>query len=257
LSVAQVGKLDFTELSQAEILDIGNTTLALKRRLHSLLQSVSLGSQRRGYIGKLDTGSLHRAFFGQSNVFKRSSRTIGLDTAVHVLVDISGSMKEKINLASQSTYSICEALSKVPGVNVAATAFPGSPIQSEEPVYSYDTTVAPILKQGEKIHKRFKLTVGGLTPLAEAIYWVLQEMSRLKESRKIIVIITDGAPDSETNALESIKKARQARFEIYGIGLCCDAISNILPGRSTVLYNMAELPMKLFRLLENAITIDK
>jgi cobalamin biosynthesis protein CobT len=257
LSVARVGKFDFKELSQAEIVDIGNTTMALKRRLQSLLQSVSLGSQRHGYIGKLDTCSLHKAVFGQSNVFRRSSRTKGLNTAVHVLVDVSGSMNDKINLASQSTYSICEALSKVAGISVAATAFPGRPPNNDDPLCARDSTVAPILKQGEKIHNRFKLTVGGLTPLAEAICWTLREMSILKESRKIIVVITDGSPDSETNAIEAIKMARRAGFEIYGLGLGSDAITTILPGRSAVLYNMAELPMKLFRLLENAITINQ
>ena len=35
-----------------------------------------------------------------------------------------------------------------------------------------------------------------MTPMAESLWWVMQQMCLLRENRKIILIITDGEPDS-------------------------------------------------------------
>ncbi len=59
---------------------------------------------------------------GRYNAFLR----VGLDTAIHLLLDASSSMRgEPIRLVSLSAYSLCEALGSVPGISVGATVFPG------------------------------------------------------------------------------------------------------------------------------------
>ena len=43
--------------------------------------------------------------------------------------------------------------------------------------------------------------------MGEVIWWALQEMAPLKESRKIIMILTDGEPDFVDNTKAAISEA--------------------------------------------------
>lgn len=54
----------------------------------------------------------------------------------------------------------------------------------------------PVLRHGEKLTARFPEIAYGMTPMAESLWWVMQQMCLLRENRKIILIITDGEPDS-------------------------------------------------------------
>lgn len=71
------------------------------------------------------------------------------------------------------------------------------------------TTVAPILRHGEKLTARFSEIAYGMTPMTESLWWVMRQMCLLHESRKIILIITDGKPDSIPAAQEVFKQAQK------------------------------------------------
>jgi nitric oxide reductase activation protein len=81
-------------------------------------------------------------------------------------------------------------------------------------------------------------------------------MLPLKEKRKLILIITDGDPDSVDCATQAIEQGRRAGFEIYGIGITSPGINMLLPGRSVVVNSMADLAPAMFALLEDAILGD-
>ena len=100
------------------------------------------------------------------------------------------------------------------------------------------------------------LTASGNTPMGEALWWVMQRMSVLKEKRKLILILTDGQPSSQLNAEAAIKEAGKLGFEVYGLGLKCEAIKELLPGRSLVIKRLQELPKALFQLLGHAMSLD-
>ena len=55
------------------------------------------------------------------------------------------------------------------------------------------------------MHADFAVSATGCTPLGETFWWVLQKMQPLPESRKIILILTDGDPDSFKVAHDAIK----------------------------------------------------
>jgi hypothetical protein len=109
-------------------------------------------------------------------------------------MDASGSMTSLINLASLTTYSLCDALANIPGINAAATAFPGSPLKNLGNNRESWSTVAPLLRHGQPMSRKFQLSATGNTPLAQALWWVIQEMAPLRESRKIIFIVTEWLP---------------------------------------------------------------
>ena len=89
--------------------------------------------------------------------------------------------------------------------------------------------------------------------MGEALWWVMQNMLPLSERRKLILIVTDGEPDSVECATQAIVEGGRAGFEIYGIGIASPGINVLLPGRSAVVNSMAELAPAMFALLEGAI----
>ena len=92
-----------------------------------------------------------------------------------------------------------------------------------------------------------------MTPMAESLWWVMQQMCLLRENRKIILIITDGEPDSIPAAQEAFKQAQTKGFECYGLGIMCSNIATLLPHTSRVIETLPQLAPALFELLEGAL----
>lgn len=234
-------------LSDADILEARQTSMALRTRLGGLLQTKLLTRNSSGRRGKLDTGQLHRLSVSDPRIFRGRSERIGIDTAVHILLDCSMSMVRRIRLASSSCYALASALESAK-INVAVTAFPG--LRSSDDSYS---TVAPIIAHGQKVHAKLDLAPEGGTPMGEALWWVLQDMLPLSERRKLILVVTDGEPDSLACATQAIEHGRRAGFEIFGVGITSPGINALLPGRSVVVNSMAELSQGMFALIESSV----
>ena len=253
LRVARVCPRETEELYPSALTEVRFTTMALKRRMQSLLQAVTLKKVRLGHRGRLDNGSLHKLFIDEPKLFRRSGTRIGLNTAVHLLIDASGSMRCDINFVSTAAYSLCEALSQVPNLSIGATVFPGAETRRSKTQGKSWETVAPILKHGQPLHRKFRLAAQGSTPMGEAIWWALQEMAPLKQTRKVILILTDGEPDYIENTKTAIAEAQRLGYEVYGLGIKDSSVKRFMPGRSTVINQLADLPRAMFELLGTAI----
>ncbi|MCB5272200.1 MAG: VWA domain-containing protein, partial [Candidatus Cloacimonetes bacterium] len=222
-------------------------SMALRTRLSGLLQTKILSRASSGRRGRLDTGHLHRLAVSDPRVFRIKSERVGIDTAVHILLDCSGSMVRRIHLACQACYAVASAL-EAPRINVAVTAFPGAQL----PNGSY-TTVSPIIRHGQKVHTTLDLGPAGGTPMGESLWWVMQDMLLLTEKRKLILVITDGDPDSADCANQAIKQGLLSGFEIYGVGITSSSIMSLLPGRSVVINAVTDLAPAMFSLLQHGI----
>lgn len=234
-------------LSGDDVQEARQASTALRTRLGGLLQTKVLTRTAGGRRGRLDTGQLHRLAVSDPRVFRIKAERVGIDTAVHILLDCSGSMVRRIHLACQACYAVASAL-EASRINIAVTAFPGT--QTPDGSYS---TIAPVIRHGQKVSPNLDLSPAGGTPMGEALWWVMQEMLPLAEKRKLVLIVTDGDPDSVDCAIQAIEQGRRAGFEIYGIGITSQAIMGLLPGRSVVVNAMPELAPAMFTLLENAI----
>jgi cobalamin biosynthesis protein CobT len=234
-------------LTEADVLEARQASMALRTRLQGLLQTKILARASSGRRGRLDTGQLHRLAVSDPCLFRTKSERTGIDTAVHILLDCSGSMVRRIRLACCSCYAVASAL-EASKINVAVTAFPSSQL----PNGSY-STVSPVITHGQKVHANLDLVPAGGTPMGEALWWVMQNMLPLSERRKLILVVTDGEPDSMDCANQAIEQGGRAGFEIYGIGITSPGINVLLPGRSAVVNTMAELAPAMFTLLEGAI----
>ena len=200
-----------------------------------------------GVRGRFSSSLCHRLAVGNPRVFVKNGFKESPDTAVHILLDSSGSMNDSsIMLANAVCYAVGKALQVIPGVNLGITAFPGVNAAKR------GATVVPVLRHGEKLTTRFPEIAYGMTPMAESLWWVMQQMCCLRENRKIILIITDGEPDSIPAAQEAFKQAQKKGFECYGLGIMCSNIATLLPHTSRVIETLPQLAPALFELLEGA-----
>lgn len=138
---------------------------------------------------------------------------------------------------------MAKALSTLKGVNPAVTVFPADCVGG----------VYPILRHGQKLSDRFLVEASGGTPLAPALWWVLQNICQLSETRKIVLVITDGMPDNLSTAKVAIKTMQKIGIEVYGIGISMEAVKDMLPGKSCVINGISELAPAMFGLLQKTL----
>jgi cobaltochelatase CobT len=236
--------------------EVKAATNALRRRLAGLLQAETLCRRYPAVTGKrIDTRRLCRIEAGDARIFVREVTGLKTDTAVQILVDRSGSMSSSrgrrksgaprpIEVARASCYATALALKQVPGVMVAAAAFPGN----------QDSEVIVMAQFEERVDRqavRFaRLEANGGTPMAEAMLWGAARLLEQRQPRRILLVTTDGAYD------EALGQAMAARLQLagiepLGIGIHCD-VSHLF-ARSRQIATIADLPQAMFEVLLEAI----
>ena len=103
LTVAVEGTRQATPLPAEQKLQALQTSIALRTRLQGFLQAQTQRRCSIGRRGNLHANSLHRLQVGNARVFQKESVQPGLNTAVHILLDVSGSMAgAPINFANRA-----------------------------------------------------------------------------------------------------------------------------------------------------------
>ncbi|SFW76035.1 Cobalamin biosynthesis protein CobT VWA domain-containing protein, partial [Desulfovibrio desulfuricans] len=141
VTVAIEGFRQSGALPEEQKLQALQASTALRTRLQGLLQARTQKRCSIGRRGALHPGSLHRLQTGNPRIFSREAEQTGLNTAVHILLDVSGSMSGiPIVLAKQACFAVAKALENIKGVNPAVTAFPAMASTS---------SVFPIMRHGQ------------------------------------------------------------------------------------------------------------
>ncbi|UDQ98887.1 VWA domain-containing protein [Lentisphaerota bacterium WC36G] len=235
----------------SEMLSKGNATAnQLRRYFCNLLQAKELQRSRESNCGhKINAKNLAKAPFN-CKLFLKNTEKIKANTAVHLLLDCSLSMRNDIELASLSCYSIAKALHGLNNISVGVTAFPVFVPESSD---NYVVNVSQILKHDERMHNNFNIKVCGSTPMGAALWSVLQTFYQRCENRKIIFIITDGEPDEIDNVKLALKAAEKLNIEVYGIGIKDTHIKDILPQNSKIIHKLTDLTPTIKTLLRNTL----
>lgn len=219
-------------------------TTGLRYRLQGMLQATRMRDTAPSRHGRLCPHNLHRMFVGNPRLFRSDAPTPAVNTAVHLLVDTSGSMSgQPIRRARQACFAIAHALKAIPGINMGVTTFPA---------HGETYSVSPVLEHGKPFHSNFLFETTGSTPLTEALLWATQELCRQPEPRKILIVLTDGSPDNPVTCRQAIAEA--SRFvEILGIGIWDESIKKLLPDSSAIIYYLSDLSSALFNMLQNTL----
>lgn len=217
----------------------------LTTRLQGLVQSSQLTRTRNVRYGlRLSSANLHRAAVGNPKIFEVRSSQVRPNTALHLLVDLSGSMCHGEDaIALDAALALTLALEQINGVSQAVSVFPG--------LLGKSSKITGVLKHGEKVAKRagaFVQSARGRTPMTEALWFGTADLLARPESRKVLIVLTDGDPDHRTTALSLISKIERAGIELIGIGIQQDV--NHLFTAAIRIDNVANLKQELFRVAE-------
>jgi Mg-chelatase subunit ChlD len=244
-------KGDGTELLSS----VKSTSAKIRSQLYGLVQSSQrVGSRNKRSGKRLDTNSLYRVMNGDTRVFRTPANKQRPNTAVHILVDMSGSMsklsktpeKRMYEVARESALSLSLALEPIQGVNPAVTYFMG---HEEKPIYS-------VVKHGENVVNqagKFMLRATGSTPMAEAIWYAAFELSKTREERKMIIVITDGEPNNPVSCKKVIDLCESSNVEMIGIGIEVPSVCRFF-SNNILINDVNDLKKTLFKLMEKSLT---
>ena len=247
--MAVEGKLEVHPLPEQLRQESMAASRALRTRLQALMQARTLRRTAPGRYGRLDGQLLHRLSVRNPEIFLRREKVPGVNTAVHVLMDISGSMRGRMKLASSACYAVASALSGIPGINVGVTVFPALTPDNVPGVY-------PLVRHGQRVGADFDVPASGTTPLAEALWWIAGAMLSLSETRKILLIITDGFPDNTQKALDALHMLQRLGTEVMGIAVQSPELARLLPIQANI-DNMNDLAGAMFNILGSSLIHNK
>lgn len=229
---------------------IGSNISVMKNKLARALISKQKRDWDTGRIeGRLDTKRLVAGYLGAQSVYKQRQDRQELDTAVSLLIDMSGSMCEtKIKVATQCAISMAECLEKS-GIPFNISGFTtNSNDEYYEDYYSNEGIFARgglrqsrlwgrIDPQSFITLKDFNDSLRSTRPYlgavgssnfymgancdSESVLWAGYTLNQRTESRKVLFVFSDGQPAYSTDAgSEQVGKwTKGAVKTIEGLGV--------------------------------------
>lgn len=188
----------------------------LAAQLTGLLQAKTLCRDRTGKRGKkLDGKRLHRMAIGDSRLFCKRSEAITIDATVHLCLDISSSMSARMELAREAVLALAYALNQINGVTVSISAYPGK----------NDCGVFEVMKPNDQLQDvaavLSALNAHDSTPMATGLWHSVHQVLQAKAERRLIIMITDGAPDCDHHqpVMDLVKRCKASDIEVIGLGI--------------------------------------
>jgi len=153
-------------------------------------------------MGHLDTRALHRTERGDARVFQRMVFPNQKDYSCVIVLDRSGSMSDRIEMAEIAATALAVALHEL-GVNVTVLGMPGEPMLD----MPFDSDP-----------KQFRETLlsnhtGGGTPLGETLA-LARERVRGKDGYPFAIVVTDGKAGDKDRYFDELTRTR---FPVLGV----------------------------------------
>ena len=254
-----VTPLSLPQAEQAMLGDEAILTLSasesaqIRARLRGMVQSSQDNrnhAKRQGL--RVATHRLAASQAGESRLFIQRQPRIAPNAAVHLLVDISGSMGKPIgegnrkyfHVANEAALALAMALEGIPGVVPAVSYFPG---------IHQDVSIALLPKQSVR-HRAacFDQKPRGCTPMAQAMWFAANSLLAQKQKRKLMIVLTDGDPDDWAATHDIVDRCRRSGFELLGIGIQTRSVEKFFP-QSIVINDVKDLKRELFEVTQQLL----
>lgn len=264
LSEQAEGHLGVTPLSlpQAEQAMLGDEAILtlsasesaqIRARLRGMVQSSQDNRNHAKRHGlRVATHRLAASQAGESRLFIQRQPRIAPNAAVHLLVDISGSMGKPIgegnrkyfHVANEAALALAMALEGIPGVVPAVSYFPG---------IHQEVSIALLPKQSVR-HRAacFDQKPRGCTPMAQAMWFAANSLLAQKQKRKLMIVLTDGDPDDWAATHDIVDRCRRSGFELLGIGIQTRSVEKFFP-QSIVINDVKDLKRELFEVTQQLL----
>ncbi len=185
----------------------------VRRALRGLIQAKTrrgIWTARQGR--KVSATFAARLAVWNPRVFEKRREVKAVDTAFHVLLDLSGSMQGDLHLARRAALTLTAALMGVPHVNPALSTFNGI------------DCFRPIVPHGSGSFAAHAGRIGGMsaesdTPLHKALLTAGISLSRTREEKKAVLVVTDGLPNHPEAAVRVARALRASGIRIYGLSI--------------------------------------
>lgn len=231
---------------------VKTTSNALRKRIERMMESVARTTMTTSRTGNhLDMKKLYRLQSGDTRVFNKRVDGSALNTAVHLLIDRSGSMSGSIGMALDATLALHLSMDGIKGVSSSVAAFPHAiPNQGSDNVL----LIADFGESPKRTAGRYgAIGVTGSTPLSEAMMWCAHRLWSRREERKILFVATDGSPDDLESAKAVIKSMQSKGIEVIGLGINYD--TSHLIRESKMISDIREMPAAVFEMLGNKLKL--
>jgi len=225
----------------------------IRARLRGMVQSSQDNRNHAKRHGlRVATHRLAASQAGESRLFIQRQPRIAPNAAVHLLVDISGSMGKPIgegnrkyfHVANEAALALAMALEGIPGVVPAVSYFPG---------IHQEVSIALLPKQSVR-HRAacFDQKPRGCTPMAQAMWFAANSLLAQKQKRKLMIVLTDGDPDDWAATHDIVDRCRRSGFELLGIGIQTRSVEEFFP-QSIVINDVKDLKRELFEVTQQLL----
>lgn len=246
---------------------------ALKKMFRIHLQAKKKSSWLRGLEDgeTLDRERLHVTALNQTSIFKEKRNKRLINTAVELLLDLSGSMYEE--LVRSSAIVLAEALSAIPEIKLSICGFktnekyshanlPGIGRLQGMDILLFKDYSEPYNKARAKLGA---IKTQGGTPLGCAYGKALERILFRPEPRRVLFLITDGSPSfhkadqrhSDYLLMETIhKKCKRLGIETLGLGIGPEQTVSFLKlyvDKCERVQNISSLPQTLLQILKGVV----
>ncbi len=201
------------------------------------------------HAGRIDSKSLSRMPSG-AICAKRIEKNDEAGLNITVLVDLSGSMNgypvDNAMRACVVLQEVCNSL-KIP-ITILGFKSGGKKVQ----ILHFSNR----LLKGRYAHTGIvRMQAGGGTPLYNALLYLPRLLSRQSEEDKLLIVITDGAPDSGPDPcrIEVVKLGKLAKVYGMAIGGGREALANIFGSKYIGIDSLNKLPGELCKIIEKNI----
>jgi hypothetical protein len=191
-------------------------TAQLRRVLQSNADGAFVGRRRRGAF---DVSSATRIALGDTRIFRKKEGPRGaLDFSLVLCLDASSSVTGFVgDCIANAGVAIHEAARRVDGLDVALCVY-GSTVLRTTP-FGWDRTdpgnAAKYTRMGSAIHGG----EGGGTSEDAALVWARAATRQRNAQQGLIVVLTDGGPNSWRNVQDQVACARMEGVLTGGIGV--------------------------------------
>ncbi|EJA7355476.1 VWA domain-containing protein [Vibrio parahaemolyticus] len=225
----------------------------IRARLRGMVQSSQDNRNHAKRHGlRVATHRLAASQAGESRLFIQRQPRIAPNAAVHLLVDISGSMGKPIgegnrkyfHVANEAALALAMALEGIPGVVPAVSYFPG---------IHQEVSIALLPKQSVR-HRAacFDQKPRGCTPMAQAMWFAANSLLAQKQKLKLMIVLTDGDPDDWAATHDIVDRCRRSGFELLGIGIQTRSVEKFFP-QSIVINDVKDLKRELFEVTQQLL----
>lgn len=257
---------------------VGTMQKDLERAIAARSRSVWRSGLRRG---RINASALARLSVGDDRVFRKREVSTSKDVAVCLLVDCSGSMRgTRIETAGYASYALSATLDRMSishevigfttegdlpremrkdegelGVKYSRTENIWMPVFKE-----YSERMTPEVKRRLAtfpVDLRLSENVDG-----ECVEIAAQRLLRREESRKVMIVLSDGAPAcpgdraAQSNHLKKVVlQVMRAGIDVVGVGIQTTSVQNYYP-KSVVLNDVADLSGQVIKQLRALLLAD-